>query len=55
MITHTIVILESKSNEDKVKVTNLKDLPKFHTILSADGQTDKVKPVYPFNFFETGV
>ena len=41
------VILDPKSKEDKVKVTNLKNLPKF--------QTDKVIPVYPpFNFVEAG-
>ena len=86
------VILDPKSEEDKVKVTNLRNSPKFqffkfwnkhytlHTFLSClircanmkwirqvllkiqrhnsvhrrtDGQTDKVKPVYPpFNFVE---
>ena len=89
------VILDPKSKEDKVKVTNLKNSPKFHifefwnnyymrhTFWSClircanmkwirwvllkiqrghdsvhrrtDGQTDKVKPVYPpFNFVEAG-
>ena len=88
------VILDPKSKEYEVKVTNLKNSPKFHffflnfgtnitcdtpsqvawqdvqiwngsdkfcwryraeTILSTDGQTDKVKPVYPpFNFVEVG-
>ena len=79
------VILDPKSKEDKVKVTNLKNSPKFHllklldkmckyemdpmsivedtertrfcpqTDRQTDGQTDKVKPVYPpFNFVETG-
>ena len=82
-------ILDPKSEQDKVKVTNLKNLPKFKifyllytrhnllkfldkmckwngsgkycwryiadTILSTDGQTDKVKSVYPpFNFVEAG-
>ena len=49
MITHTIDIgsKHDKSKHDKVKVTNSKKL------LSTDGQTDKVKPVYPtFNFTE---
>ena len=50
------------SKEDKVKVTNLKNLPKFQTFEfwnngqtdgRTDGRTDKVKPVYPpFNFVE---
>ena len=86
------VILDPKSKEDKVKVTNLKNLAKFQifefwnghytrhtflsclircanmkwirwvfwryradTILSTDGQTDKVIPVYPpINFVEAG-
>ena len=67
------VILDPKSKEDKVKLTNLKNSPKFpdeycrryraDTILSTDGQTDrradgqmdKVIPVYPpFNFVEAG-
>ena len=82
------VILDPKSKEDKVKITNLKNSPNFEfwnghytrhtiwsclircanmksdeycwryrvdTILSTDGQTDKVIPVYPpFNFVEAG-
>ena len=90
------VIMDPKSKEDKVKVINLKNLPKcqfflfwnklytWHTLWSClitcanmkwsdeycwryrpdptlstdgqtDGQTDKVKPVYPsFNFVEAG-
>ena len=30
MITHTIVILDPKSKDDKVKVTNFKNSPKLH-------------------------
>ena len=85
MSTHTIdqFILDPKSKQGKVKVTNWKNWPKLQifnlekaiqtkdivklldkmciyetsgeycrgyradTILSTDGQTDKVKPVYP--------
>ena len=95
---HYWVISDPKSKEDEVKVTNLKNLPKYlilkflnrlytpyllklldkmckyeidptsivedtewtrfcpQTDSRTDGQTDKVKPVYPpFNFVEVGL
>ena len=62
------VVLDPKSKEDKVKGAHLNNLPKFQiwngsteywwryradTILSTDGQTEKVNLVYPvYNFVE---
>ena len=40
------VILDPKSKEDKIKVTNLKNLPKFHD--SVDRRTDGPRSVSPY-------
>ena len=59
MITHYRVIWDPKSKEDKVKVTNLKNLPKFliltQTLHAKHRRTRWNQYTPPFNFVDSGV